>query len=62
MKTINSKVSIAWEQDRLEMIRILRAAPVESGNGKSLDLELFLSQVGGLFKPDEEAPEEDDSV
>jgi hypothetical protein len=36
------------------MIRILHAARLESGNGKMLDLELLLNQVGGIFKPDEE--------
>ena len=44
------------------MIRVLYAARVESGNGKILDLELLLNQIGGLFKPDEEAPENDDSL
>jgi hypothetical protein len=34
------------EQDRLEMIRILHAARVESGNGKKLNLALLLNQVG----------------
>ncbi len=33
------------------MIRILHAARVQSGNGKMLDLELLLNQVGGIFKP-----------
>jgi hypothetical protein len=32
---------------------------VESGNGKVLDLELLLNQVGGIFKPDKEGLEED---
>ncbi len=31
---------------------------MESGNGKVLDLELLLNQVGGIFKPDEEVTEE----
>ena len=44
------------------MIRILHAARVESGNEKSLDLELLLYQIGGIFKPDEEAPENDESL
>jgi hypothetical protein len=35
---------------------------VESGNGKILDLELLLNQIGGIFKPDEEVPENDDSL
>ncbi len=34
------------------MIRILHAARVESGNGKMLDLELLLNQVGGIFNQD----------
>ncbi len=41
------------------MIPILHAARVESGNEKTLDLELLFNQVGGIFKPDEEAKEED---
>ena len=56
---INSQVTFAREQDRLEMIRVLHAAHVESGNGKILDLEFLLNQIGGAFKPDEEAPEDD---
>ncbi len=32
---------------------------MESGNGKVLDLELLLNQVNGIFKPNEESPEED---
>ena len=43
------------------MIRKLHAARVESGNGKSLDFELLLNQIGGIFKPNEEAPENDES-
>ncbi len=44
------------------MIRILRAARMESWNGKKLDLELLLNQIKGIFKPDEEAQEEDCSL
>ena len=44
------------------MKRVLHAARVESGNGKSLDLELLLNQIGGKFKPDEEAPENYESL
>ncbi len=40
------------------MIRILHAALVESGDGKVLDLELFLNQVRGIFKPGEEGTED----
>ena len=43
------------------MIRVLHAACVESGNGKILDLKLLLNRIGGIYKPDEEAPENDDS-
>ncbi len=32
---------------------------MESGNGKVLDLELLLNQVGGIFKLDEDCQEED---
>ncbi len=41
LQKINIKVTFAREQDRLKMIRILHAARVESGNGKSLHLELL---------------------
>ena len=44
------------------MIRVLHTARAESGNGKTLDLELWLNQIGGIFKQDEEAPEDDDSL
>ncbi len=44
------------------MIRILHAARKGSGNGKVLDLELLLSQVGGIFKPDEDCLEEDNNL
>jgi hypothetical protein len=59
LEKINAHTSLAREQDQLEMIRILHAARVESGNGKVLDLGLLLNQVKGIFKPDEEGPEED---
>ena len=62
LEKINAQSVFAREQDRLEMIRILHAARVESGNEKSLDLELLLYQIGGIFKPDEEAPENDESL
>ena len=57
---IYSQATSAREQDRLEMIRTLHAARVESGNGKSLNLEILLNQIGGRFKPDEEVPTDDD--
>ncbi len=44
------------------MIRILHATRVESGNGKPLDLEILLNLIGGIFKPDEGAPEDDDTL
>ncbi len=59
LERINSHVSFTREQDRLEMIWILHAARVESGNREMLDLELLLNQVGGIFKPDKEVTEED---
>ncbi len=40
LEKINTQVSFAKVQDRLEIIRISHAARVESGNGKILDLEL----------------------
>ncbi len=54
LEKINTHASFAREHDRLEMIRILHAARVESGIGKVLDLELLLNQVGGIFKLDED--------
>ena len=35
---------------------------INSGNGKTMHLELLLNQIGGIFKPDEEAPEDDDPL
>jgi hypothetical protein len=64
LEKINSHAAFArdaMEKDLLEMIRILHAARVESGNGKKLDLELLLNQVGGIFKLNEEVTEEDRS-
>jgi hypothetical protein len=37
LQKINSHASFAREQDRLEMMQILHAACVVSGNGKTLD-------------------------
>ncbi len=59
LEKINPHVSFDRDQDLLEMIWILHAARVESGNGKVLDFELLVNQFGGLFKPDKEAKEED---
>jgi hypothetical protein len=39
-------------EDWLEIIRILHAARVQSGNGQNLDLELLLNQLGGIYKPE----------
>ena len=44
------------------MIRILHAARVEAGSGKDSDLELLRNQIGEIFKPDEEATENDESL
>jgi hypothetical protein len=59
LEKINSHFSVTREQNWLEIILILHAARVESGNGKVLDLELLLNQVGRIFKPCEEGLEED---
>jgi hypothetical protein len=40
LEKIIAHASFAREEDRLEMIRTLHAARVESGNGRVLDLEL----------------------
>ena len=61
LEKFNSQAVFASEQDRLEMIRIMHAACVEAGDGKDLDLELLLNLIGGIFKPDEEATENDAS-
>ena len=44
------------------MIRVLHAARVEAGNGKDLDMEILLNQVGGIFKPEEEAAGDEESL
>ena len=44
------------------MIRILHAARVDAGAGNDLDLELLLNQIGDIFKPDEEATENDEPL
>ncbi len=59
---INLQAAFAKEQDLLEMIRILHAARMEAGGGKTLDLELLFNQIGGIFKPCEEAPYDDGSL
>ncbi len=56
---ISSEVIFARQQVRLEMIKILRAAPVMA---RILELQLMLNQVGIIFKADEEAPGENDTV
>ena len=62
LEKIDSQATFAREQDRLEKIFFLHAASVDFGNRKSLDLELLLNQIGEIFKPDEEAPEDDYSL
>ena len=62
LERINSQTVFAHEHERLEMIRILHAARVEAGNGKDLDIEILLNQVGGIFKPEEETPDNEDSL
>ena len=44
------------------MIRVLHAARVEAGNGKDLDMEILLNQVGGIFKAEDEAASHEDSL
>ena len=46
LEKINSQAVFGREQDRLEMIRILHAASVDAGNGRDLDMEILLNQVG----------------
>ncbi len=35
---------------------------MKAGNGKFLYLDILHNQTGGIFKPDEEVNEEDDTV
>ena len=58
----NLQAVFGREQDRLEMIRVLHAARVEAGNGKDLDTEILLNQVGGFFKPEEEEAGDEESL
>ncbi len=51
LERINAHASFAREEDRLEMIWTLHSPRVEYGDGKILDLEILLNQVGGIFKP-----------
>ena len=62
LEKINSQAVFGREQDRLEMIRVLHAARVEAGNGKDLDMEILLNQVGGIFKAEKEAAGDEESL
>ena len=62
MEKIDSQAVFAREQDRLEMIRVLHAARVESDNGKDLDMEILLNLISGIFKPEDEAAGDDASL
>ena len=62
LEKINSQAVFAREQDRLEMIRTLHAARVDADNGTILDMEILLNLIGGIFKPDEEAAVDDESL
>ena len=62
LEKINSQAVFAREQDRLEMIRVLHAARVDSDNGKDLDMEILLNLIGGIFKPEDEAAGDDQSL
>ena len=62
LEKINSQAVFAREHERLEMIRVLHAARVEAGNGKDLDMEILLNQVGGIFKAEEETANNEDSL
>ena len=44
------------------MIRVLHAARVEAGNGKDLDMEILLNQVGRIFNAEDEAASNEDSL
>ena len=62
LEKINSQAVFAREQDRLEMIRVLHAARVEADNGKDLDMEILLNLIGGIFKPEDEAAGDEESL
>ena len=62
LERINSQAVFAREQDRLAMIRTLHAAHVDADDGKFLDMEILLNLIGGIFKPDEEAAVDDESL
>jgi hypothetical protein len=53
LEKVDLQITFAKEQDRLEMIRILHAARVESGSSKTLELEILLNQIGVIFIPDD---------
>ena len=59
---INLQAVFAREQDRLEMIRVLHAARVEADNGKDLEMEILLNLIGGIFKPEDEAAGDEESL
>ena len=44
------------------MIRVLHAARVEAGNGNDLDIDILLNLIGGIFKPEEEAAGDEESL
>ena len=44
------------------MIRVLHAARVDSDNGKTLDMEIILNLVGGIFKPEDESAGDEASL
>ena len=62
LERINLQAVFGREQDRLEMISVLHATRVEAGNGKDLDMEILLDQVRGIFKPEEEAAGDEESL
>ena len=62
LEKINAQAVFPSQQDGLEMKRVLHSARVESGNGLILDLKLLLNLIGGIFRPDEEALENDESL
>ncbi len=60
LEKINSHASFPREQDRLKMIRILRAAREKSqGMGRCWTLDYYWTKSDEYFKPDEEDTDED---
>jgi hypothetical protein len=54
-----SQSPLAREQDKFEMISLLKEERVEYSNGMKLDLEFLLNRIGSIFKPIEDEAQEE---